>query len=393
VILFSYETTFPVFFAAPLLAYDWDKKLLKKLILHAAILLGMLGAVYFLRSIIGEGRVSGMGLREIFVTPFVHMAQGPFVSLGTYLYRPLQAIRNVNLEVLLAVGLSFPVFFLILSKLHLVEIPKLQESLGHLKNKAYNRLPEKLRSLLKLMISGAVMLVLAYPLTYTVRAYAISGRDTRVHFAAVVGASIVLAAVLYLFLSYLKTHWKKTPAVILVALLFSLLFGYGFVIQRDYRLAWDHQQEFWTELLPLIQDAGEGTVILVEPDGLQYTRQIDGNTWNLPRILDQIYQFPDDWEDPPRVYRLSETWEQALAYDGSNLSLDGASTVAPPSLYQVVDSRNVIFIETHTCELVRRIDPLSLNGNTYPLKQPPDEIAAPLSAYEKGFLHSYLVDY
>ena len=41
------------------------------------------------------------------------------------------------------------------------------------------------------------MLILAYPLTFTVRAYAISGRDTRVHLGAVLGAALLWASIWY----------------------------------------------------------------------------------------------------------------------------------------------------------------------------------------------------
>ena len=64
--------------------------------------------------------------------------------------------------------------------------------------------------------------------------------------------------------------------------------GYGFIIQRDYVNAWQYQRAFWTELLPLIQDAGDYNVILVDPQALKDTRQIGANYWNLPRVLYQL---------------------------------------------------------------------------------------------------------
>ena len=53
---------------------------------------------------------------------------------------------------------------------------------------------------------------------------------------------------------------------------------------------------------------GEGTVILVDPAGLIDTRHSDANTWNLPLVLQYIYEFPSDWDPAPKVHRLLPDW-------------------------------------------------------------------------------------
>ena len=62
---------------------------------------------------------------------------------------------------------------------------------------ARKQLPQEVKSLGKMFITGAILLVLAYPLTYTVQSMTIlNGRGTRVHTAAVAGAAILIGAIM-----------------------------------------------------------------------------------------------------------------------------------------------------------------------------------------------------
>lgn len=392
VILFSYETPFPVFFAVPLLAKKWDKGLIKELIKHILILGIMVIAIFLLRSTVGEGRVAGLGFPAIVITPILHMIQGPVVSMGTYFYRPLLTLRALNnLELVLVIGLAFPVLAWVLSRIKLDMTIDVRNLITSIKDKTLiSRLPDSLKTLVRLAVVGLVMLILAYPLTFTVRAYAISGRDTRVHLAAVVGASILLAVICTLVLYVSNTYKKKWLCIFILTVFFTLLLGYGFVVQRDYSLAWEYQKEFWTSLIPLIPDATNGTVILVDPSGLKDTRQIGANTWNLPRVLNQIFQYPADWKNPPRVYRLLPGWQDHIVTKDGQFQVNELTATAPPSLYTVVDSSDVILIETGTGRLVRRSGPLLIGDLQFTLK---NALIGQPQSIEKGFLFDYLVQY
>jgi len=389
-ILITYETPFLVFAAAPLLGEEsWNRKLLRPLVRHALILGFLLMASAAVRYAIGESRVSGLTPLSAIITPMVHMIEGPLVAMGTYFLRPVQALWGLTVEVATAALIAFALLWWVFSRLQFGSPLGLRTLLGSLGERPFLQwLPDEVKSILRLGATGLVMLILAYPLTFTVPAYALRSRETRVHLAAVVGASILWACAGSLFVRLAEGLGRRRLANIALAGLFALLIGYGFVIQQDYILAWRYQQEFWTDLIPLIPDADQGTVILVDPGALHDVRQMGANTWNLPRILNQIYVFPAEWRDPPRVFRLAPGWEEHIVAEDGTFTLDAVTTVAPPSLYQTVASERAILIEAGEGGLIRRTTPLLIGGTEFPLKE---QTATVLPGMERGILYDYLI--
>jgi hypothetical protein len=348
--------------------------LLKEWVFHALIVGAMLVLIYLLRMAIGEGGVVEMGRRQMVSTALNHMLLGPITALRTYLTRPLRPLIDFNPRIGLAAGLSFVVITIYLWNLVTASPLGLRQLWISLRKSSSTPLLEQVKSLERTLMAGLVMLVMAYPLTFTIDATITNGRNTRVHAAAVLGAAILLACAVQ-FLLMLLAKWKVWRLGILLVSLFSaLLVGYGFVLQADYVHAWQLEREFWTELLPLIPDAGDGTVILVQPDGLEDVYQIQANTWNLTSVLDQLYVFPEEMGNPPRVYRLADDWEQTLGSPNGQIQVSSVSAVIPSDWGGEYDSRQVIFIETSSGNLVRRSQPLNLNGVEYPLKPVSDPV-------------------
>ncbi len=396
-ILFTYETPFFVVLAAPLLSVSWDRKLFKELIVNSIALFVIIGCVYIFRSVVGVYRMVGVSFPEVVTTPILHMIQGPIVSMGTYLYRPFQALISLNVEVFVASVAAFIIFNLVFIRIR----PKGWEEVKHFllnfdrkslriilrERKIPFDVPDSLMRLFKLSLVGGVMLVLAYPLTFTIRAYAISGRDTRVHAVAVIGASTLWACVGWFLLSIGEVLNKRRTVVVLLAGLFALLLGFGFVVQEEYVTAWEYQKAFWTELLPLIPDVDEGDVILVEPDGLKDTQQIAANTWNLRRVLDQIYAFPLEWEEPPRVYRLAPWWRDVDAGGDGLFAVNKSTVLAPGPQPRVVPCTDVILIETSSGSMTRRTDPMDIHGESHCWKA----ILTTDTQHEKNILYNFLI--
>jgi hypothetical protein len=413
VMLFSYETPFLVFLAAPLLEMVWDRPWLKKALRHALIVFGLLAAVFVLRSAVGEGRVGGLGWKELLITPVLHTLQGPWVSLGSHLLRPFQTLASGQPEAYLAALLSFSLFAFLFLRIR-TDVP------GAASSKHQHRW-------LKLILAALVMIALAYPLTFTVRAYAISGRDTRVHAAAVVGMGLLWACVGQVLFKWVSTgstsggfrqaqpavvstgstgggFRQAQPAVVstgstrarrwggafLLAGIFALLFGYGFVIQADYVRAGQLQRTFWAELLPLIadMDVSEGMVVLIEPSGLEDTTQIGANTWILPRLLERLYAFPAIWNRPPRVYRLIPGWQNAIAAENGYLQINGATAIVAWSESFPVPSENVIWINTAGGRLSRQFEPLTVGEQQFPLY---GTGSGELEKYPHGIWYDYLL--
>ena len=385
-VLFSYELPFFLFAAAPLFKKTWNRAMWKELLWHCVILAAMAGGIYAFRILIGEKRVGGIGLKELILTPPLHMLEGPLVNLGMFLYRPYQALRAANFETGLAILLAVAFFTWLISRLPVTTQVKAGDLWRALRDPAARaRLPEEVKSLGRIAAVGLTMLVLAYPLTFTVRAYAISGRDTRVHAAGVAGAAL-LAASVALSLIYLTNGsiWRRLVNL-LIALELALLVGYGFVIQRDYVLAWQYQRQFWTELLPLIQDADSKTYVLVTSDGLKDTQQIDANTWNLPNILGQLYDFPSS--SVPRVFRLRSGWQDHLDKSAS-IFISGVTSYVAPDFYEKADFPNIILIDTRSGKMVRHTGTLDVDGIAYSIKKTSEPV---LSALGHDLLYDLMI--
>jgi len=386
--LITYETIFPVFLVLPLLRKKWDSSMIREFIKHSLILFVLFFVDYLLRAVTGGSIVSGLSFPDVITVPIVHMFQGPIVSIGTFFYRPVQTILALDAKLGILMIVIFPLMTLLISRLrpdHDYDVIPIKR-LFHIRQ--YRSLAEHWRNLFKLAIIGLLMLILAYPLTFTVRAYAISGRDTRVHVAAVVGASILFASVSVILMNLLRGGRFKYVMPFILGILITLWIGFGHVVQKDYVLSWQYQRAFWSDLVSLIPDVSDGTVILVDPTGLKDVQQIDANTWNLPRILAYIYDFPTDWEVIPRVYRLIPGWEKRTAVGEKYFQVNDANVVSADYFYTIVESTQVIIIETAGGGLSRRVEPLIASGVEYPLKLPDED---DLKTFEKGILFDYLI--
>jgi len=398
IILFSYETPFLLFLAAPLLKKVWDRRLVKEFIIHAAITGGMLLGIYLMRLILKTGQVEDLPLSKMIPMSFQHMWQGPFVSLKTFLTHPYNALQILSHPgrlasqtiIILACLAVFLVLSWVLARLPITTTFDPLQIIRSLRGKDQRvHLPDELKMIWQMSISGAVMLVMAYPLTLSTDPFQNFGRVTRVHTAGVVGAAILFTCGVCLVLYVANFYKLKLPVIVIVAGCFASLTGYGFIIQNDYRIAWQYQQQFWTEILPLIQDASRGTVVIVEPGIFKDVAQIGANSWNVPRVLSQIIRFPDSWgDDAPRIYRLLPGWDNNLVAGEGKIGLDKTTVTAPTSAFGIFDSSNTIFIENSDGKMIRRVKPLILGDVKLSIKP----VTAPvLSAYPNGFLYNYLI--
>ena len=398
--LLTYETTYLVFLAAPLLMPERASRTRRHWLVHLGTSLGILAVFILLRIRTGDDRVLGLQGWEQILRPAVNAIVGPVVSLGTFGYRPYQAVVSGNVEALAAAVIVGVALYLLFTRLPLgmtitVEpLPRSNASgapdagwRSRLRG-SWAAVPQDVKGLLRIALAGGLMTVLAYPLMLTVRPYALNGRDTRVHAAAVVGIAMLLGAllmiVLWLGARSSKRHWVAVP----LAAWMGMMAGYGFVIQNDYVLAWEAQREFWRELLPLIPDVGEGEAILVDPDALEDTQQIGANYWNLPVVLEQLFEFPDDWERPPRVFRLSENWRSSIMRSADTASLNEASTYASPSTYYDLHMKDTILIVERDGRLARMVGPVLLEREKKWVPQAGMPIEPP---YPKALLYSLML--
>ena len=394
--LLSYETTYLVFLAVPLLRGAWTKSKARELLLHTIVVMAIFSSIVFFRYTTEEGRISALGFPEIFLNPLMHMIQGPLVSFGAFFYRPFQVFQSLTLEHVLVVIISFVVFSYLFVRMRFEagdDFARFLERVRYTPSPTfiarvrvfldYKSWPVHLRESVRFIVVGVMMLILAYPLTFTIRAYAISGRDTRVHFGAILGASILWMGIWYGILYFSESYrWRRVPLLILAGM-YALLLGFGITLQSDYQRSWMLQQKFWSSLVAFAPDLEDGTVILVDPAGLEDTKYLDANTWNLPVILQHVYVFPEGWENTPRVHRLLEDWRERSLWNSREIK-----AIDFKWEYVVAPWENVILLETEDGRVVNRVETITIDGVEYAIK--PFDVGFP-AIYTDGFIYKDLI--
>jgi hypothetical protein len=370
------------------------------LLTHVALCVLCLAALFSARYAAGEGRVRGLSLAEAATTPLVHMIEGPPVALATYIYRPLQVLTDPRVETLAVSLLAAAGLTWLLRRIRFGQATDETEGPPAALNaaavrrigpkgwlKAASDLPPEGRTALRLAITGVVLLVLAYPLTFTVRAYAISGRDTRVHTAGVIGASILVGTLVWLVMRWAERSGRTKWVSLALGIWLGILTGYGFLVQNDYARAWRLQREFWSQLVRLLPDVQDGSVVLVDPSGLEDPRQIGAIYWNLPRVLEQLYVFPREWISAPRVYRMEPGWEGRLKTPNGQIRLVSSTTFSAPDAHGIFDPAAAIVIRTQDGQLTRVSE--SFPGVMGPEAEPSSEAGEP--PYPTTLLHQLMV--
>ncbi|HCF27335.1 MAG TPA: hypothetical protein DEV81_09070, partial [Cyanobacteria bacterium UBA11049] len=179
-----------------------------------------------------------------------------------------------------------------------------------------------------------------------------------------------------------------------------LLIAFGFTVQRDYILSTQYQQGFWTDVSRLCPDMTQDTVILVEDASLARVEHMNPFAGQFARILGFIYKFPEAWIEPdnlrqssqPKVLRLNSNWQANILIDNNLLRLDRKTLVktrrnTPKSQ---LNSTNVIFLQAHQGQLVRKTDSLVIDDKTAQFKQNSSNLKMP--PFEKGVLYPYLIN-
>ncbi|MGA9531717.1 MAG: hypothetical protein WBR18_03285 [Anaerolineales bacterium] len=392
--LMTYETAYLLLLAVPLLERRWDRSWIRRSSLNAAIVLALFGFVGAARGIAGEGRVLSLGWPDLLTTPITHMLIGPVVSLGSYLLRPVQALSNLDPTMVwwIAGGAASAVLLLLAGQRW--GWPSLSSEVNRESPPVklpFSRKNGLVRWLdfpgadrwLQLLLAGLVLVVLAYPLTFTIRAQAISGRDTRVHLGAVVGAAMVWGCIWYALLARFRQGAGRVLALVVVAGIWAGNLGFGLLVQRDYARAWVLQQRLWTSLAEQDLHWSEETTVFLDPAGLEDTTYIGANTWSMPLVAQYLYGFPATWNREPQVYRLQLEWKQR--------------SLSNPTEFKALDTRwefvvvrwpNVVLFNTQDGRVGQRLTRVDLNGQSYALQPQGSPLA---SSIPDGFLRDELV--
>jgi hypothetical protein len=374
--LLTYESPFLTFLTAPFLLKNRTRKQIISHFLTVALIL----IVYFtLRKIAGEQRVVGLGTTSIIQTLIYQIFAGPIIALGTYFFRPLEIVTQFKLENLFILLITLPILYAVIN--YFINNEK-QITKGN--SKKYLKVPD-------LLVIGIVMTILAYPSALTLSVNIIDGRASRVHFSAILGTTIVLSCLWnFLIIKNNSQEVFKKLTIFLLALHLSFLFIFCINVQNFYKLSWQYQQAFWSDVMALSPDIDQETVILVQAPNLQWGKQINPFDWSVPSILGSIYDFPKDWKFPPRLYILDsqvnnvDGWKSMI--DKNNQFLMSNKNGSLRYYYEweperKVDAKDIILLVEENNQLVRKPFLKLSNGNLVSLKRNDNKI--PLQTYKK----------
>ena len=396
--LFCYEPFFPLFLAVPLLKQKWNSRLVRELVRHALVMGGLFFCVIALRKLQGESRVADLDILSAIGTSIKAMLMGPIVSLTSFLSRPLETLgalggneRNVG-ELWLFLLLSFAGFAWILSRLNLVTSGKalpLTTTINSNSKVLPPKTTEFLNSLAKLALVGAMMLVLAYPLNIKHSVTNVNDLVSRIHVAATVGASIVCACVCSAILFLGATYRMKRVAIAIIAAFFALLVGFGVMVQQDYRLAWQYQRAFVTDVVELAPDLDDETILFIDPTGFRDPKYLKAFENGYP-MLNSTLMFSKIYPaiSTPKKYSkwfnayilMSPNWKETMIVDGNSFRLNESMRPViwgrfqeqwKSKGYRTFASSELILVEAKNGQLTRRTDPLVIDGKEFPLKKKP----------------------
>lgn len=347
--LLTYEVAYPVFFGAPLLVEPWGGGLLRRMARHSAVVGLIFGAVAGTRMAIGEGRVAGLDPASAAGHIAFNLFWGPWTSMKLWFLRPWDGLRSNAGEfpwLLLVLFLGVALFYDLATDR---DAPAGEDA--HPGNRPL------------IPLAGVLLLPLAYPLTLTVKATAVHGRGSRVHLAAALGASILVAWALTCLWDALAKRRLRPVAVLLVSTIFTANVAAGLSVQKDYRDAWQFQRAFWTDLIRLGADAGPNTVILVDTAEVRSTREALSLGWEIMGVIPQLFEMPSDWRLPPIAAELKRNWRGRLAKGDPPAEWINWKTMDEPYAEPYRHARYML-VYAKQGKLVRHEGPLTISGRT-----------------------------
>jgi hypothetical protein len=383
----SYETCFLLFLTAPFFVDNSRSKLGKEFIKHTFILAILFLSIVAIRKLTGESRIQDLDTITALLASIRQTFIGPFVCIGTFFYRPWQVLKSLQGERVIFVFSAFIMLYWLFIQLWKYQSRKLPEveRVVHVSSLA------PLLTIKKLSLLGTALLFLSYPLIFTTPATLIDGRASRVHTASAIGASILWGILCYLIVNFANSYRQKKLIFSLLAGYFSLLIGFGLIVQQHNQLSWKYQQAFWKDIIELVPDLSDGQVILVNSPNLAWGSQLNPFDWSMPSVLSQIYRFPPQWKTVPKLYKLNSDWQNKILSNGK-VELNNNNGLLffyyPWESPRSVKTSEIILLQEKNGKLTRQTEPLLLNNQKISFKP---LMKSTLNSFEKGYLYNYLI--
>ncbi len=399
--LVTYETSYWIFLAAPLLLEPMplDKTFFKKLIRHGLLMVVVFGAYLALRFSMGESRVFQLVSGSYFEITFTSIPfrvvfgffLGPIVSLSIFMLGLANTLENLSIATLLGILFSFPFFFWIFRSMTADDALESKPAITELKGsflKGMIRSGKSTFDVFRLFLISIVMYPLAYVFSFPFFPLGIyQGRMTSVHMSAAVPGAMLMGSVLFLAYQWFSKQKKTGLVLILLSLFLSLLVGYRIRIQTDFILGWKRMRRMTTQVLSQIQDVGPNTTVFIDTGDLQDTPYIEvyNNQFFMFALLNEIYYLPAGFS--PDLMLLSTNFNRSGFYyeDGKYFY---NYTLQPQTPIELKDG-DVIYIQWDGNRFVRQTDAMEILGKTFNLK-PPGRLT--LTTFEKRSVFSWFYE-
>lgn len=298
--LITYENAFLAFIFIPLFKIaEWDKPFLKKLITHFLIIGSFLLFLFLIRKFSGEERISSLELIPTIKYLIGSLILGPLTVLFSFIHAAIETLKNIGkvwYGILVGIIIILPLLLGGLKKQFYESDANKQDF--RLSKFTFKMNPDVLDSL-KMSLAGIFMLIVGYLFAFTHYPPTIlAGRSTSVHFGAYIGSIVLLSGLLNICFIKIKRKQNLKILVIFLSGYFSILIGFGNVIQNDFQLSWEKQKIFWNQIINKTNKIDNGDLILVSGKNIEETKYIFSFSWATPDILNLLYKFPSDWENP-----------------------------------------------------------------------------------------------
>ncbi|MBN1598310.1 MAG: hypothetical protein JW894_08445 [Bacteroidales bacterium] len=357
--LLTYENAYLPFLAAPLFAFNWDKKLIRRFIVHLIAGFSLILLIFVVRKLMGESRIAELETAETIKRVLISLIVGPVVSIGSFFVAMYEVVISVSvLKWILPAGIILFILWHFITekvsygynqvKTRLVNLPGLK-----IEWESY----ETSDRIILLIIAGLFMLICSYLFAFThYPPVVLHGRSSSVHLAGSVSGSIVAAAIIYLihFLVSRNNALKHGFNVLLIIFM-SILLSKGLLIQNDFKKSWNGQVQFWNEITNNTPDIKNNTIVLVDVDDNMYDiAYIITYSWALPEGYNQIFRFDESWEYPPKAVIPGITYENDLQYDEQGIYFEPVYPFVFEDREKVyLEDKNVIYIDYNDGQAAR----------------------------------------
>lgn len=385
--LFSFEACFLPFLLVPLLQVPWDRKRGREMVFHLSICVALIVGDFLLRRSMGEHRVFAELPPPLTLALKIPSAMvlGPRTSLYLGLYRIVTTLRALDLSTAIVIVLASLVFFFafwILSRQNVARNDALLAESPRARRFISARLYASdtlARFGLRLPLVGLLMLIVSYAFSFTHYPPTFwAGRLTSVHLTASVGAAILYGWFASVFVSWAGTKWAFAT-IALVALCLGVWVGAGWLVQQDFRFAWQQERIFWSQVLKLTPDMDDNTLVFVVADTLPKVNYILIHSFGDSFVLNSIYGLHGrERQGSTRLFFVGPDWTDSGISDGDGFIFP-VRTIGD---YYVgndeIKSGGLIVLQQQGNTLVRESGTVNINGHPFALKPSSGTAHAPI---------------